>query len=62
MLSVIEIKAAQVTHPQLGQGFKVLVATRTGDPKFAVMQPFPAAISERDADPFLMCPSSERCP
>eukprot|EP00438_Fugacium_kawagutii_P030145 Skav235167 [mRNA] locus=scaffold721:134150:145585:- [translate_table: standard] len=41
MMSVIEVKAAQVTHP-------------TGDPKFAVMQPFPAAISEREADPFLM--------
>lgn len=42
MMSVIEVKAAQVTHP-------------TGDPKFAVMQPFPAAISEKEADPFLMC-------
>ncbi|CAJ1425618.1 unnamed protein product [Effrenium voratum] len=42
MMSVIEVKAAQVTHP-------------TGDPKFSVMQPFPAAISEKDADPFLMC-------
>jgi len=42
MMSIIEVKAAQVTHP-------------TGDPKFSVMQPFPAAISERDADPFLMC-------
>ena len=28
---------------------------RTGDPKFSVMQPFPAGISEKDADPFLMC-------
>lgn len=27
----------------------------TGDPKFAVMQAFPAGISEEDADPFLMC-------
>eukprot|EP00435_Cladocopium_sp_Y103_P032234 s2244_g8.t1 len=42
MMSVIEVKAAQVTHP-------------TGDPKFAVMQPIPAAISEKEADPFLMC-------
>mmetsp|Transcript_55064 Transcript_55064/g.103207 ORF Transcript_55064/g.103207 Transcript_55064/m.103207 type:complete len:330 (-) Transcript_55064:349-1338(-) len=42
MMRVIEVRAAQVTHP-------------TGDPKFSVMQPFPAAISEKDADPFLMC-------
>mmetsp|Transcript_110895 Transcript_110895/g.155664 ORF Transcript_110895/g.155664 Transcript_110895/m.155664 type:complete len:328 (-) Transcript_110895:194-1177(-) len=42
VMPVIEVRAAQVTHP-------------TGDPKFSVMQPFPAGISEKDADPFLMC-------
>lgn len=38
----IEVLAAQTAHP-------------TGDPKFAVQQPFPAAISAEQADPFLMC-------
>lgn len=34
--------AAQRTHP-------------TGDPKFAVMQPFPSTFPPEDTDPFLMC-------
>ena len=74
MMSVIEVKAAQVTHPS-GSWYPMVIqwyplhpiapwswqmsssidAVRTGDPKFAVMQPFPAAISEKEADPFLMC-------
>ncbi len=36
------VRKAQKTHP-------------TGDPKFSVMQAFPAAVSEVEADPFLMC-------
>jgi redox-sensitive bicupin YhaK (pirin superfamily) len=36
------IRMAKVAHP-------------TGDPNFSVMQPFPAAVSTDEADPFLMC-------
>lgn len=36
------VRKAKPTHP-------------TGDPNFTVMQPFPAAVDEFEADPFLMC-------
>eukprot|EP00597_Dinobryon_sp_UTEXLB2267_P003453 CAMPEP_0170068444 /NCGR_PEP_ID=MMETSP0019_2-20121128/7420_1 /TAXON_ID=98059 /ORGANISM="Dinobryon sp., Strain UTEXLB2267" /LENGTH=320 /DNA_ID=CAMNT_0010276097 /DNA_START=48 /DNA_END=1010 /DNA_ORIENTATION=- len=42
MMKVKSIKMSKKTHP-------------TGDPKFAVMQAFPAGISAEEADPFLMC-------
>lgn len=35
------VRKAKVTHP-------------TGDPKFSVMQPFPAAFAPEESDPFLM--------
>jgi len=38
----LEVLQAEVTHP-------------TGDPNFAVMQAFPAAVPAEVADPFLMC-------
>jgi redox-sensitive bicupin YhaK (pirin superfamily) len=41
-MRLLAVRAARKSHP-------------TGDPKFAVMQAFPAAISAEDADPFLMC-------
>jgi len=42
MMKCVAVKPAQKANP-------------TGDPNFTVMQPFPAAISPEDADPFLMC-------
>ena len=41
-MAVIAVKKAQKAYP-------------TGNPKFCVMQPFPAAFSAEEADPFLMC-------
>merc|ERR1719210_2866933 len=42
MMRCLEVLGAQQTFP-------------TGDPKFAVMQAFPAAIPAEQADPFFMC-------
>jgi hypothetical protein len=42
MMPVLGVRAGKVTYP-------------TGNPKFAVMQAFPAAFSAEEADPFLMC-------
>ena len=42
------------TPPRCKRMLHQWIKLRTGDPKFAVMQPFPAAISEKEADPFLM--------
>ena len=42
LLPVLRVSSAEVTHP-------------TGDPKFSVMQAFPAAVSAEEADPYLMC-------
>lgn len=41
MLSVLSIRSAKVTHP-------------TGDPKFAVLQSFPAVFTAEEVSPFLM--------
>ncbi len=41
IMNVIAVAKAKVTYP-------------TGNPKFSVLQPFPAAIRAEDADPFLM--------
>ncbi len=41
LMNIIDLKLAQKTYP-------------TGDPKFSVMQAFPAAITAEEADPFLM--------
>lgn len=41
MLRILAIKAAKVTHP-------------TGDPKFKVLQSFPAAFTAEEVSPFLM--------
>lgn len=38
----IKVVSAQTAHP-------------TGDKNFVVMQPFPAAVSKEESDPFLMC-------
>lgn len=43
-MRVLAVRKAQVAHP-------------TGDPKFSVMQPFPASFSAEESDPFLMCDS-----
>ncbi len=42
MMPVLGVRAGKVTYP-------------TGNPKFGVMQAFPAAFSAEEADPFLMC-------
>lgn len=42
MSSKVTVLPAQVTLP-------------TGDPKFKVLQAFPAAFTAEEADPFLMC-------
>lgn len=42
MMPVLGVRPGKVTHP-------------TGDPKFSVMQAFPAGFSAEEADPFLMC-------
>jgi hypothetical protein len=42
MMPVLGVRESKVTHP-------------TGDPKFSVMQAFPAGFSAEEADPFLMC-------
>jgi hypothetical protein len=41
-MPVLGVRQSKVTHP-------------TGDPKFAVLQAFPAGFSAEEADPFLMC-------
>jgi len=41
-MKVLAVRTAQVAHP-------------TGDPNFSVMQPFPAAFTAQECDPFLMC-------
>jgi redox-sensitive bicupin YhaK (pirin superfamily) len=41
-MNVLAVKKAQKAFP-------------TGDPKFCVMQPFPAAFTAEESDPFLMC-------
>jgi len=42
LMRILQLVSSKVTHP-------------TGDPKFSVLQAFPAGINEVDADPFLMC-------
>ena len=41
-MPVLGVRSAKVTHP-------------TGDPKFSVLQAFPAGFTAEEADPFLMC-------
>ena len=41
-MKALAVRRASVTHP-------------TGDPKFSVLQAFPAAFTAEEADPFLMC-------
>ena len=41
-MKVIEERKAKIAHP-------------TGDPNFAVLQPFPSAFPAEMIDPFLMC-------
>jgi len=41
-MPVLGVRQSKVTHP-------------TGDPKFSVLQAFPAGFSAEEADPFLMC-------
>jgi redox-sensitive bicupin YhaK (pirin superfamily) len=43
-MPVLAVRSSEVAHP-------------TGDPNFSVMQPFPAAFTAEESDPFLMCDS-----